>query len=801
MNVEPIICFQNVSKRFAFTKEKPQSILETVISSFSRRKFETRDLWAVHDVSFDVLPGQCFGIVGRNGSGKSTILKLMTRILRPNEGRIVVHGRVSALLELGAGFHHDLTGRENISLNASLLGLDEAETNAQYEDIVAFSELGEFIDMPVKHYSSGMYMRLGFSVAIHMQPDILIVDEILAVGDQAFQTKCTDAIMELKRRGTTIILVSHNLNLMRSLCTHLLWMDNGRMRAIGTTDEIATQYKAYSHEREERQLLDENESFERQGSQDVQITAVRFLDEQGAERQTFQTGEPLIIEMDYMAHKPVENPEFGLAIHRQDGVHVNGPNTKLAGLDMGVVQGAGMVRYCIDQIPLLPARYMVTTAVHDGQTHRCYDYHIEAYSFRVVTGGTKELDGLIAMTADWDWQPALAEDQDVALSNEMQKMVNETPFKRKVMKQRTMLFPVVVAILFFAITLTTTLQAGEIQNNHPTTATLNEFPIPFTNGAPQKLVAETVGPPASIWFTMPNANAIGHLVVTDTTDYLFEKVDVPTGNSQPYDLAYDSSDTIWFTEKGANALGRLHLPTRTITEYVVPTNNSIPTGIDVAPNGQVWFLEQAGNNVGQFDPVSETFVGEYAYPKSGGQLESISIVNNDSIWFTVPMLHLVSDYRPSKDDFVDVPVVSGPGGITFSPADIVAGNNQVWVSAPSQDWIGIHFPGTFAFWDWASMLNPGGEPTGIDLSSPDGRSHIWFVESAAGRVGKYVTNVQGQTFYHWVQAIPAANSMPVDIVADDNEHGWATVQGSNEIVEWIPPATIYTINLPAILKP
>ncbi|HFQ93413.1 MAG TPA: ABC transporter ATP-binding protein, partial [Anaerolineae bacterium] len=187
----PVISFQNVSKRFAFTKDKPSSFLELFTSAFSRRarpKRDETDLWAVKNVSFDVLPGHTFGIVGRNGSGKSTVLKLITRILKPTDGRIIVNGRVSALLELGAGFHQDLTGRENVYLNASLLGLSQAETDTRFDDILAFSELGDFIDMPVKHYSSGMYMRLGFSVAINMNPNILIVDEILAVGDQAFQT-------------------------------------------------------------------------------------------------------------------------------------------------------------------------------------------------------------------------------------------------------------------------------------------------------------------------------------------------------------------------------------------------------------------------------------------------------------------------------------------------------------------------------------------------------------------------------------------------------------------------------------
>lgn len=399
MGAEPVISFEHVSKRFTLTREPIQSIAKTVLSSFSKDATPEKNLWAVRDVSFSVLPGQCFGIVGRNGSGKSTILKLIARILRPTDGRIVVHGRVSALLELGAGFHQDLTGRENIFLNASLLGLEEDEIKARFDDIVAFSELGDFIDMPVKHYSSGMYMRLGFSVAIHVQPDILIVDEILAVGDQAFQTKCLDAILNLRRQGVTIIVVSHSLNLLRTLCTHLLWVDLGVTRAVGPAAEIAALYQAYAYEREGAQTSTNAQL--RQGSGDIEITAVRFLDATGQENTSFQTSQPMCIELHYTAHKPIENPEFGLAIFRQDGVHVNGPNTRLAGLDLGTINGNGVLRYQIEQLPLLPARYQVSVAIHDGRTHFCYDYHQQAYTFRVAPGGTTELDGLIAMPAVW----------------------------------------------------------------------------------------------------------------------------------------------------------------------------------------------------------------------------------------------------------------------------------------------------------------------------------------------------------------------------------------------------------------
>lgn len=401
MGLEPVISFQNVDKRFAFTKEKPQSVMETFIKLFSRRrqpKQPKESLWAVRNVSFDVLPGQCFGIVGRNGSGKSTILKLIARILRPNGGRIVINGRVSALLELGAGFHQDLTGRENIFLNASLLGFDQASTRAYYDRIVAFSELEEFIDMPVKHYSSGMYMRLGFSVAIHMQPDILIVDEILAVGDQAFQSKCIEAIMAMKERGVTIIIVSHNINLVRTLCTHVLWIDKGVPQAYGPVDEIAAEYVAHAYQRPgEAQVT----TFARSGSGEIEITSTKFLNRDGEPQEVYVTGEPMTIEIAYLAHKPIHNPEFGLAIFRQDGVQVNGPNTNLAGVDLGIVEGAGVVRYEIEQLPLLPATYVVTTAVHDSRSHQCYDYHKQAYSFRISSENIHELDGLVQLRANW----------------------------------------------------------------------------------------------------------------------------------------------------------------------------------------------------------------------------------------------------------------------------------------------------------------------------------------------------------------------------------------------------------------
>lgn len=406
---QPAIQLQDVGKRFAFTPDRPQSVLESLISVTSRRRAgKSHDLWAVRHVSFNVMPGECVGIVGRNGSGKSTLLKIIARILQPTEGQIAIRGRVSALLELGAGFHPDLTGRENIYLNASVLGLDEAEINRHFDSIVAFSELGEFIDMPVKHYSSGMYMRLGFSVAIHIHPDILIVDEILAVGDQSFQSKCIDRIMEMKRNGVTILIISHDLDTVRTLASRLVWMENGEMRQEGPTDEVAEQYLAQTFQHVANQTRARNASgeFIRWGSRQIELTAVRMLNRSGAETTMIPSGAPFTVELAYTAHEPIEEPEFGLAIHRQDGVHINGPNSIIGGLRLGVVAGSGIVRYEVPALTLVPGTYLLTAAIHDSREPIAYDFHEKAYSFHVVEGESKERDGLVVMPAQWSWENA-----------------------------------------------------------------------------------------------------------------------------------------------------------------------------------------------------------------------------------------------------------------------------------------------------------------------------------------------------------------------------------------------------------
>jgi len=236
------VSFKGVSKRFTLHHERPRTLQELAIGLLGGDKGRTEELWALKDVDFEVEQGETLGIIGPNGAGKSTILKLVAGIMRPTSGEIVVTGKVSPLLELGAGFHHDLTGRENIYLNAALLGVRERETKAKFQEIVEFAELERFIDVPLKHYSSGMYVRLGFAVAVNVDPGILLIDEVLAVGDEAFQRKCLAKTEEFQREGRTMIFVSHSLAAVKKLCNRALWLDKGCMRSIGAAEKVVDEY-------------------------------------------------------------------------------------------------------------------------------------------------------------------------------------------------------------------------------------------------------------------------------------------------------------------------------------------------------------------------------------------------------------------------------------------------------------------------------------------------------------------------------------------------------------------------------
>ncbi len=403
-----VIEFDRVSKRFALQRETTTTVLGAITSRFRRsRRDVEEDFWALRDVSFRIEAGETVGIVGANGGGKSTTLKLISRVLEPTSGRIRVQGRIGALLELGAGFHPDLTGRENIYLNGSLLGLSREEIHRSFDDIVAFAELERFIDVPVKHYSSGMYVRLGFAVAVHTHPDILLVDEVLAVGDATFQRKSLERILELKRAGATIVFVSHSAEMVRSLCQRAIWLDDGRVVADDLADVVLTRYQNQSWAEEaERVQAEESapppaqQDEHRWGTQRVIIEAVRILNAAGEEPYHFRTGEPLILEMTWRARERVEAPVFGMAIFRSDGIHVTGPNTQFAGLEIPALEGTGKVTFTIPSLPLLEGVYQVSVAVHNQADTEMYDLHDRLYSFRVLPG-TRERYGVITVNGVW----------------------------------------------------------------------------------------------------------------------------------------------------------------------------------------------------------------------------------------------------------------------------------------------------------------------------------------------------------------------------------------------------------------
>jgi lipopolysaccharide transport system ATP-binding protein len=371
-------------------------------------------------VSFQIEAGEMVGIIGPNGAGKSTILKLISRIIEPTSGRIEIDGQVGALLELGAGFHPDLTGRENIYLNGSILGFNRAEMNRIFDDILEFSEMERFIDVPVKHYSSGMYMRLGFSIAIHLRPDILLVDEVLAVGDQSFQFRCLDRIYRMKRDGISILLVTHDLNSVRKMCDRAIWLDDGQIQYQGPVEHVLEGYMTRVLAEDEEQRLtaergaakadqkDDGPSW-RWGSGEAEIVAVELLDGEGNERRTFRTGDLLTVRIHYAAHEPIQQPRFGLATYHSNGFQINGPNNVFAGCDIPQIEGEGFVDYVIEHLPLLPGSYLISAAIYDYEGNHAYDHIHQRTTFRVRPGDGGERFGTFYIPATWRWSPKARE--------------------------------------------------------------------------------------------------------------------------------------------------------------------------------------------------------------------------------------------------------------------------------------------------------------------------------------------------------------------------------------------------------
>lgn len=328
--------------------------------------------WCLRGANFEIPAGRTIGVIGPNGSGKSSLLGLTAGTIAPTEGHVRTHGRISSLLELGAGFHSELSGRENVYLNAALLGIPRETVKKKFDRIVDFAELRDFIDMPVKHYSSGMYVRLGFAVAVEVDPDILLIDEVLAVGDISFQLKCLDRIRDFQKRGKTILFVSHALQTVEEFCHEAFLIHHGRLVERGDPGDVILKYV--------RSYMGEGGGVFTQeyGTREVELGAIRLLDAAGRDAATFASGEALTIEIPYVAPRRIEKPVFGFSIKTANGMYVYGSNTQTAGVGIPFVEGAGTVKLQFAPLQLMHGNYFLSLSVHSWdhlvQYHRREDW-------------------------------------------------------------------------------------------------------------------------------------------------------------------------------------------------------------------------------------------------------------------------------------------------------------------------------------------------------------------------------------------------------------------------------------------
>jgi len=417
------IIFRDVSKEFILHGGRHRSFQDLFLRPFTRDTGRRGEIfWALRDVSFTVKHGETLGIVGENGAGKSTVLKLISRILEPQTGYVKAFGRVASLLELGAGFHPDLTGRENVYLYGSILGVSRRQMRARFDQIIDFAEIHRFVDVPLKHYSSGMQVRLGFAVATSLDPDILLIDEVLAVGDEAFQKKCLRRISDFQRQGKTIVFISHALDTVKRLCTRALWLEDGRLVADGASQEIVERYRARTWEREAVRMAERQSSPTgdvtaspspprsgapqpknrsgkgRWGSGEIRIADVSLWGPDGRPGYLLHTGEPLTIRIEYQQHTPVPDPVFGIAIYRADGLWCYGTNTDIEGIPTSDLRPKGQVTIEFPQMDLLEGGYTLDVAIHDAEG-RAYDYYRSCVQF-AMRSSIRD-DGVFRPTHRW----------------------------------------------------------------------------------------------------------------------------------------------------------------------------------------------------------------------------------------------------------------------------------------------------------------------------------------------------------------------------------------------------------------
>jgi ABC-2 type transport system ATP-binding protein len=372
----PAITVRNVSKHFTLGHGRYPSLKERVIHL---GRETTEEFYALRDIDFEVEEGTTVGLLGHNGSGKSTLLKCIAGILRPNAGEITTRGRLAALLELGAGFQSELTGRENVFLNGLILGMSRKELERRFDAIVAFSEIEQFIDTQVRFYSSGMYVRLGFAIAVNVDPDILLVDEVLAVGDEAFQRKCLDRVKEFQDDGRTIVVVTHAADLVTRICQSAIVLDRGQLVTAGDPEEAVKVFREHLRVTPQKAKPGEPPPLDDR----VRITHVEFDAPSKDDIPVVDWGDPLTIRASYTVDAPAERPVFTLWLHDRSGARIFSASSSVSGVDTGVLRGPGVAVFEFDRVPSAAGRYAITLAVTSTEGDFIYDWHEQRYPFDV----------------------------------------------------------------------------------------------------------------------------------------------------------------------------------------------------------------------------------------------------------------------------------------------------------------------------------------------------------------------------------------------------------------------------------
>jgi ABC-type polysaccharide/polyol phosphate transport system ATPase subunit len=384
----------DATRKFRVYPKQARTLKDVFVA---RGRLRGEDVWALRGVSASVEPGEAVGLIGRNGSGKTTLLRLVAGIVKPSSGRVAVGGRVGSLLELGAGFHPDFTGRENVYLNGSIYGLKRRYIREQMDAIVAFAELERFIDLPVRTYSSGMYMRLGFAIAAHLEADVLLLDEVFAVGDEEFQRKCFGKIFEFKQRGGTIVFVSHDASAVERLCERAILLREGSVEFDGSTHDAMTRYH--------RLLAEERDPDERRlglsewGSGEARIEEAALLGSEGEPREQFLSGEPFAVRLRVATGRAIEPPRLSYELRDASGMLVAGGSADTAELGWGEGPGARALRFDVDRLPLSDGRFHLRFGLTDASGEHLYHWLDDALAFVVYPGGEER--GVVRLEGTW----------------------------------------------------------------------------------------------------------------------------------------------------------------------------------------------------------------------------------------------------------------------------------------------------------------------------------------------------------------------------------------------------------------